>query len=84
MTELTLSLDEKVVEEAKRLAAERNTSVEDMFARFVSDLARTNHPAPEEGGPLSRRALGLFGSPGNQTDREILTDALMEKYGLTE
>ena len=62
---LTLSADEALVDEAKKLARERRTSVSAMFARFV--LA-------------TRQAPGLVRLPEGQSNRDLLADALTAKY----
>jgi hypothetical protein len=52
-----------------------------MFSRFIRGL-------PEEGdnklhlGPLTQQAAGIARLPKKVTYRAVLTDALMEKYGL--
>ena len=37
---LTLSIDNRVVEEARRIAADRGTSLEQLVRDFLSDLSR--------------------------------------------
>ena len=83
MTKLTLSVDEQVVAEAKRLAEQNATSVSAMFSQFVRALAG------QEGelgriGPLTRRASGLAQLPADTDSADVLTDALMDKYGLSQ
>ena len=77
---LTLSADEALVDEAKKLARERRTSVSAMFARFV--LA--TRQAPGQGltalGPLTQQATGLVRLPEGQSNRDLLADALTAKY----
>jgi len=74
-------MDEEVIAQAKRLAAERGTSVSAMFARLVRAMA-----APQKGtsriGPITRRATGLVTLPAGKTDGEILQEALSDRYGL--
>ena len=81
MTKLTLSADAKVVEKAKRLAAEQQTSVSAMFGRFVRSVT-TETPGDKPLGPLTRKATGLITLPRAKTDRQLLEDALLEKHGL--
>jgi hypothetical protein len=83
MKKLTLSMDEETIAEAKRLAAESGTSVSAMFARLVRAMAAR----PEAGipiGPITRQATGLVKLPDGKTDRELIEEALMDKYGLDE
>jgi hypothetical protein len=80
-TKLTLSADIEVVRKAHRVAKRNATSVSAMFARFVRALP--DDDAEAEIGPLARQATGLAkkGLRG-ASYRDVLTDALMEKYGL--
>ncbi len=81
MPKLTLSADRKVIEQAKRLARENNTNVSSMFERFVRALARQRGRSGPIG-PIARRASGLVSLPKGKTSRDVLVDALMERYGL--
>jgi Family of unknown function (DUF6364) len=80
VTKLTLSADEEIVKRAKRLAKEQGTSVSALFERFVRGA--TEEPKKRKIGPLTRKATGLAKLPKGKSDREILEEALMEKYGL--
>lgn len=83
MKKLTLSMEAETIEEAKRLAQQRGTSVSAMFSRLVETMARPpDHH--KELGPITRRATGLVNLPSDKTDRELLEEALAEKYGLSE
>lgn len=81
MKKLTLSADEQVIRDAKRLASESGTSVSSMFERFVRSQSRRRKPANPVG-PIARKATGVISMPANRTDREVLADALIKKYGL--
>jgi hypothetical protein len=79
MRKLTLTLDPHVIAEARRLAAESGTSVSSMFERFIRLLAR-QHRSAQPLGPLARKASGIIALPKGQSEREVLEDALLEKY----
>lgn len=79
MTKLTLSADDELVEQAKRLAAESGTSVSSLFARFVR-AALQEESRTAEPGPLTRRATGLAKLPAGKSDRELIEDALAERH----
>jgi hypothetical protein len=79
MTKLTLSADDEVVAQAKRLAEESGTSVSSMFARFVT-AAALEKARVEEPGPLTRRATGLVTLPAGKSDRALIEEALAERY----
>lgn len=83
-TKLTLSMDEAVVREAKRIAKENNTSVSAMFTRLVKSMA-AGRSQPVEIGPLTRKATGLLkGVPPDRDYKELLTEALMARYGISK
>ena len=80
-TRLALSMDESVVERARRLAVARNTSISRLFVSFVCLMEQTSALADGQLPPLTKRALGLAkGCVSDDWDyRDVLADALMEK-----
>ena len=81
MTKLTLSADKNLVLEAKKYSSREGTSLSSMFTRFLqSVLAERKQIAPV--GPITQRATGLIRLPGGRSDRELLSDALADRYGL--
>ena len=67
MKNLTLRVDEKDLEVARRIAAERSTSVNSLVRAFLGDLARTQDrrlQVRRELAELSREATARI---GNQT-----------------
>ena len=77
---LTLSAEKEVVEEAKRIAREKNTSVSALFARYIqgiSDLQRSEGVL----GPITSKASGMISLPEGESGKKLLEDALWEKYG---
>ena len=83
MTKLTLSIDEAVVAKAKRIAADNGTSVSAMFSQFVESVA-AEPKGRGKVGPLTRKASGLAKLPEGKDDKELLADALADKYGVGE
>ena len=81
MKKLTLSADPEVIAQAHRLAKERGTSVSALFSRWVRFLSRRRGGRPALG-PLTRKASGLAKLPRGKTERQVLEEALLEKYGL--
>ena len=81
-TRLALSMDEDVVARARRLAEMRETSISKLFVSFVC-MMEQSAAAKTELPPLTKRALGL--AKCDVTDdwdyRDVLSDALIEKYG---
>lgn len=82
MGKLTLSMDEKDIRAARRLAKEQGTSISGMFTQLVRFMAAKNGKSGEEElPPLTRKALGMIKLPKGKTDRELIEDALLEKHG---
>jgi hypothetical protein len=80
MARLTLNLEEDVIKEAKRIAAANETSVSAMFSQFVRSMANSR-ACEAKIGPLTRRATGIARLPPGKDYKEVLTDALIKKYG---
>jgi hypothetical protein len=80
MPKLTLNADAEVIEQAKRLAAARHTSVSAMFSRFIRMLANGRNESKSLG-RLARRASGVIDLK-SRSHKEVLADALQDKYGL--
>jgi len=83
MKKLTLSVEPEVIERAHELARENGTSVSSMFERFIRALA-AGRDAKRRIGPLTRKATGIISLSADESEREVLEDALLEKYGLSE
>jgi hypothetical protein len=81
MGKMTISMDDDIIRAAKQLAASDNVSVSAMIRRYV--LARLR---PEKSkikiGPLTKKASGIIPDKSDKEYREMLTDALMDKYDL--
>jgi hypothetical protein len=52
-----------------------------MFCRFIRSLAAGNKTEAKLG-PLTRKMTGIIKLPRGKSDRDILTEALMDKYGV--
>ncbi len=74
MSKLTLSVDENVVQRAKRFAEKRGTSVSQLVQQFLDLLARP--PKPEEDTPVLRQLRGIL----KKGDREDYREHLVAKY----
>lgn len=80
MAKLTLNATPEVIAEAKRLAAERGTSVSALFARFIKALSNGRRQG-EPLGRLTRRASGVIDLE-KRDHKGLLAGALEDKYGL--
>ena len=81
MTKLTLSIEEAVVEKAKRIAEANQTSVSAMFSQFVRSAAAPRKRQAKIG-PLTRKLSGIVKLPAGKDYKESLTEALMNKHGI--
>jgi len=83
MTKLTLSIDEAVVDKAKQIAQANKTSVSALFSQFVQSMAGQRARRAKIG-PLTRKLSGIVKLPPEKGYKELLTEALMDKYGIVE
>jgi hypothetical protein len=65
MTKLTLSIEENVVAEAKRIAEANKTSVSAMFSQFVQS-AGAQRKRQVKIGPLTRKLSGIVNLPAGK------------------
>ena len=80
-TKLTLSADEKLIERAKKLAKQQGTSLSAMFVRYLEALLQQQKEEYKIS-PLVKQMTGLAKAPEGKTDRELIEEALAEKYDL--
>jgi hypothetical protein len=81
MGKMTISMDDDIIRAAKQLAASDNVSVSAMFRRYVLFRLKPEKPKIKIG-PLTKKATGIVKLDESKSDKELLTDALMEKYSL--
>ena len=85
MTKLTLSADVGIVALAKAQAKREGVSISAMFSNFVR--AKAHKRELGKYGPQTRQMLEIGKRvskklPKGKTDRELLEEALAEKYGI--
>ena len=81
MKKLTLTAEPDVIAEAHRLAELHGTSVSAMFSRIVRLMSQRDCERPRIG-PGAKKASGLIRLPEGKSDRDVLEEALAEKYEL--
>lgn len=81
MSKLTLSMNETTIAKAKakKLAAEKGTSVSAMFSKYIQAMSRRRDTREARISPLVKRVSGII-SLDSEKQKKVLTDALMEKY----
>ena len=77
---LTLTADDRVVRKAKKWAHSRKTCISALFRVYMVRLVEQEKDA-DGLGPLTRQAMGLARLPQDKTDRTLMEEALMAKYG---
>lgn len=80
-TKLTLSIEKQTVKDIKRLAKDEGTSVSAMFERFARSVTQKRRKSGELG-PATRKASGMLKLPRGKSDRQVLEEALMERFEL--
>lgn len=78
MSKLTLSVDETVVERAKRYAAKRGTSVSRLVETYLDLLSRPESASKENVPPILARLQGAL--KGVKFDRDDYREYLWRKY----
>lgn len=78
MAKLTLSVDEAVVERAKRYAAREGTSVSRLVETYLDLLAGSPGKAQDPLPPITRRLVGVL--KGARDDRDSYRRYLERKY----
>jgi len=81
MKKLTLSADPEVIEQAKQVAEASGTSVSALFERFIRILAR-GRKGKQPIGRITRKASGVIKLPRGKSERDVLAEALTDKYGM--
>ena len=86
MTKLTLSADEKIIAIAKKQARQDGISVSAMFSNFIRARFTYKNGKKITVGPLTARAsaIGKLASKNKlkTSDKELIENALTEKYGI--
>ena len=80
MKKLTLNAEESVIEEAKLIAREQGTSVSALFSRWIGFLAHRKQASRIPANSITARARGVAQLPQGQSEKDVLADALTEKY----
>jgi hypothetical protein len=78
MAKLTLSVDKRIIERAKRYASRRRTSVSQLVESYLDLLARGRPLQDEDLPPVTRRLRGIL--KGAKYNREQYIDHLEKKY----
>jgi len=79
---LTLTIDEDIKEQAKKAARRRGVSISELVERYLESVSKeTDSWKPRPGSVVSRISGSIEGNDSGEAYSDIVTDALMEKYG---
>ena len=80
-TKLTLTIEQSVIEKAKRYARNRERSLSDLIENYLKALTNEDDPKTEnELSPTLKSLKGSFKMPKDFDYKKELTDRLSEKY----
>jgi hypothetical protein len=79
---LTLNIDQKVIEDAKKYAKIQKRSVSNLVEEYLSSVSSSinNDVRYNELGPITKELVGIIKINEHANYKNILTDALTEKY----
>lgn len=78
-TKLTLTLDDKVIQRAKRYAKTKGRSVSELVESYFKSLLDLNSDYSEELTPSVKSLMGSFKAPTNFDYKKILRDEKQSK-----
>ena len=79
-TKLTLTLDDKVIQGAKRYAKTKGRSVSELVESYFKSLSDFSSDYSEELTPSVKSLMGSFKAPKNFDYKKILRDEKQSKY----
>lgn len=79
-TKLTLTIEQSIIEKAKKYARKRERSLSDLIENYLKALTDEETSNEEELTPTVKSLKGAFKLPGNFDYRKELTDGLSKKY----
>lgn len=79
-TKLTLTIEQSIIEKAKRYARERERSLSDLIENYLKALTNEKEIDCEDLSPTVKQLRGSFKLPKDFDYKKELTDALAKKY----
>lgn len=79
-TKLTLTLDDKVIQGAKRYARAKGRSVSELVESYFKSLTEPNNEPSEELTPFVKSLLGSFKAPKDFDYKKILKEEKRHKF----
>ncbi|CAM3944000.1 DUF6364 domain-containing protein [Flavobacterium cucumis] len=79
-TKLTLTIDQSVIEKAKKYAKEKERSLSDLIENYLKALTKDSTQNDIELTPIVKSLKGSFSAPKNIDYKKDLANRLSEKY----
>ena len=79
-TKLTLTIEQSVIEKAKKYAKEKERSLSDLIENYLKALTKDNLQNEIELTPIVKSLKGAFKAPKNFDYKKELINRLSEKY----
>ena len=79
-TKLTLTIDQSVIEKAKKYARKKERSLSDLIENYLKALTKEEPSEPKETTPIVDSLQGSFKAPKDFDYKKELGNRLSEKY----
>ena len=79
-TKLTLTIDQKVIEKAKKYAKDKERSLSNLIENYLMALTKESDSNEIELTPIVKSLKGSFTAPKNFDYKKELANRLSEKY----
>jgi hypothetical protein len=79
-TKLTLTIEQKVIEKAKKYAKDKERSLSNLIENYLKALTKESDSNEIELTPIVKSLKGSFTAPKNFDYKKELTNRLSEKY----
>jgi len=79
-TKLTLTLDDKVIQGAKRYAKTKGRSVSELVESYFKSITKLDNDQPNELTPSVKSLMGSFKAPKNFDDKKVLRNEKQREY----
>lgn len=79
-TKLTLTIEQTVIEKAKKYAKDKERSLSNLIENYLKALTKESNPNEMELTPIVKSLKGSFTAPKTLDYKKELTNRLSEKY----
>jgi len=79
-TKLTLTIEQAVIEKAKKYAKDKERSLSNLIENYLKALTKEDRPNEIELTPIVKSLKGSFTAPKNFDYKKELANRLSEKY----